>query len=114
MIPPLFYVVVGIFAAVSIFLIHRIARKQTTMTTSLETLTAQVAASTTVMGSALTLIAGFSAELAAAKGDPAKLDALDASLKASTDALAAAVLANTPAAPPAEVPAAAPTTPAAP
>ena len=63
---------------------------------ALDDLTAQVAANTTVIGSALTLIKGFSAQLAAAGTDPAKLAALQASLKTSDDALAAAVAANTP------------------
>lgn len=65
---------------------------------AIDDLTAQVAANTTVVGSALTLIQGFAAQLAAAGTDPAKLAALQAQLQASDDALAAAVVANTPAA----------------
>ena len=65
----------------------------------LTNLTAEVAANTSVTGSAIALIQGFGAQLAAAGTDQTKLDALQASLKASTDALAAAVAANTPAAP---------------
>ena len=68
---------------------------------AIDDLSAQVSANTTVVGSALTLIQGLAAQLAAAGTDPAKLAALQASLKASDDALAAAVAANTPAAPPA-------------
>lgn len=67
----------------------------------LTALTAQVAQNTSVIGSALTLIQGFAAQLAAAGTDPAKLADLTAQLKAQDDALAAAVAANTPAAPPA-------------
>lgn len=68
---------------------------------AIDDLTAQVAANTTVIGSALTLIQGLAAALAAAGTDPVKLAALQASLKQSDDDLAAAVAANTPAAPPA-------------
>jgi len=66
------------------------------MSAQLDALTEQVAANGTVIGSALTLIQGFAAQLAAAGTDPAKLAELAASLKASDDALAAAVIANTP------------------
>lgn len=64
----------------------------------LESLAAQVEQNNTVIGSALTLINGFAAQLAAAGTDPAKLQALQDSLKAQDDQLAAAVAANTPAA----------------
>lgn len=69
------------------------------MATDLTALQASVANNTTVVQSALTLIQGFSAALAAAGTDPAALAALKASLDASDTALAAAVAANTPAAP---------------
>jgi hypothetical protein len=91
-------------------------------------LTAQVAANTTVEGSALTLIQGFaasqaalSAQLAAAiaNNDPVALAAAQkaiddsvAALGTSDSALAAAIAANTPAAPAA--PAAPPAAPPAP
>ena len=65
----------------------------------MDQLIAQVAANTSVIGSALTLIQGLAAQLAAAGTDPAKLADLAAQLKASDDALAAAVAANTTAAP---------------
>ena len=68
---------------------------------ALDDLTAQVAANTTVEASAVTLIQGLAAQLAAAGTDPAKLASLQASLKTSADSLAAAITANTPAAPPA-------------
>lgn len=69
----------------------------------LTALTAQVALNTSVEGSALVLINGFAAQLAAAGTDPVALAALDQELATSATALAAAVSANTPvvAAPPA-------------
>jgi len=71
------------------------------MATKIEELTAQVTANSTVIGSALALIRGFSAQLdaaiaAARAGDDQALDQLSASLKSDDDALAAAVEANTP------------------
>lgn len=69
------------------------------MAKELDDLTAEVERNTTVEGSVLTLIQGFAAQLAAAGTDPKKLAALATTLKTSNDALAAAVLANTPAAP---------------
>jgi len=78
-----------------------------TMALSLEALEAEVARNTSVDGSAIVLIQGLVAkieELIAASGntvDPAALQALVDSLKGSSDGLAAAVAANTPAAPPA-------------
>jgi len=67
--------------------------------TDLTALTAQVAENTTVEASAVTLIQGLAAALAAAGTDPVALGALQTQLKTSSDALAAAVAANTPAAP---------------
>lgn len=66
----------------------------------LDTLTAQVKANTDAEGSAIVLINGFTARLdaAIAAGNPAALTQLSADLKSSSDALAAAVVANTPAA----------------
>jgi len=88
-------------------LVHSIVTKLDSLThkgdllmAAIDDLTAQVAANTTVIGSALTLIQGLAAQLAAAGTDPVKLAALQASLKQSDDDLAAAVAANTPAAPP--------------
>lgn len=79
---------------------------------ALDDLAAQVSANTEVESSALTLIQGIAAQLAAAKTDPAKLAALQQQLQASATALAAAVAANT--APPAPAPAPAPAPPPAP
>lgn len=71
------------------------------MANELADLKAKVAGNTTVIESALTLINGFKAALdaAIANGDPAALAALSAELGAEDDKLAAAVAANTPAAP---------------
>jgi hypothetical protein len=67
--------------------------------TDLTALQAEVARNTTVEKSALALIQGFAAQLAAAGTDPVALKALQDSLTASDDELAAAVAANTPAQP---------------
>jgi hypothetical protein len=69
------------------------------MSKQLDDLAAQVAATTAVEASALTLIKGLAAQLGDAGTDPAKLDELRTQLDASAQALAAAVAANTPAAP---------------
>lgn len=71
------------------------------MSAELDALTGQVAQNTTVEASAVTLIQGLAAQIAAAGTDPAKLTALTTSLNTSATALAAAIAANTPAAPPA-------------
>ncbi len=62
----------------------------------LDDLTAQVQANDDVEASAVILINGIAARIAAAGTDPAKLTALTTSLKTSADTLAAAVAANTP------------------
>lgn len=67
------------------------------MSTGIDNLTAQVKANEDVESSAVLLIQGIAAQIAAAGVDPAKLADLTASLKASADALSAAVVANTPA-----------------
>lgn len=66
---------------------------------AIDDLTAQITANEDVEDSALALINGFAARLAAAGVDPVKLKQLQDDLKAHADALAAAVAANTPAAP---------------
>mgnify|MGYP007044033604 FL=1 len=77
------------------------------MALSLDALAAAVAADVTVDQSAITLLGGLTAkidELIATSGntiDPAALQALVDQINASKDALAAAVVANTVAAPPA-------------
>jgi hypothetical protein len=69
------------------------------MSTQLDALTAQVTANESLENSAITLIQGIAAQLAAIKDDPAKIQALANSLKTSADSLSAAIIANTPAAP---------------
>ena len=65
----------------------------------LSKLTAATERETSVVTSAITLITGLAAEIAAAKNDPAEIDAIANKMNASADALAAAVAANTPAEP---------------
>lgn len=67
----------------------------------LSKLEAEVARDEQVNSSAAALIGALAAELEASKNDPAAIQALADRLKASQDSLAAAVAANTPAAPPA-------------
>ncbi len=57
-----------------------------------------VAAEDTVIDSAVTLIQGLAAQIAALAPTQAAIDALAADVKAKSDALAAAVAAGTPAA----------------
>ena len=80
-------------------LLHLVCKGISKMSIQLDNLTAQVAANTSVISSALTLIQGLAAQLASAGTDPVALQALYDSLAASDTALAAAVAANTPAAP---------------
>lgn len=72
---------------------------QELLMSALDDLQAAVAAESTVIDSAITLIQGIPALIAAAGVDQAKLDALKNDITAKSDALAAAVSANTPAAP---------------
>lgn len=70
---------------------------------AIDDLKAEVARNTTVEQSAVALMAGISAQLAAAiaSGDMTQVQAVADTLKANDDALAAAVAANTPAVAPA-------------
>jgi len=68
------------------------------MAIDLTQLTAEVERDNTVDQSAITLINGLATQLEAAKGDPVAVQALADKLRAQSDALAAAVTANTPAA----------------
>ena len=70
------------------------------MSQEMTDLQAAVAAEDTVIDSAVTLLNGISAQIADAAGDRAASLALSADVKAKSDALAAAVVANTPPAPP--------------
>lgn len=71
---------------------------ETQMAGELDALTAQVTANTDAEASAITLLNNLHALLLAAGTDPTKLAALAGTLKGSGDALAAAIVANTPAA----------------
>jgi uncharacterized alpha-E superfamily protein len=82
------------------WLLASILNKENQIMSALDDLTTQVAQNTSVEESAVTLINGLAAELQAAGTDPTKLAALQTSLAASAKDLAAAVAANTPAAPP--------------
>lgn len=70
-----------------------------TSASALAALQQQVQQNTTVEASAVTLIQGLAAQIAAAGTDPVALAALTSSLNASATSLAAAIAANTPAAP---------------
>jgi hypothetical protein len=72
--------------------------KQEAIMAAIDDLQAAVAAEDTVIDSAIALINGIPALIAAAGTDPAKLAALQADITAKSRALAAAVAANTPAA----------------
>lgn len=76
-----------------------ILTNQEKIMTALDDLQAAVAAEDTVIDSAITLIQGIPALIAAAGIDPAKLTALQNDITAKSTALASAVAANTPAAP---------------
>ena len=75
--------------------IHHLEKK---LSTELQDLTTQVAETKTVIDSAIVLIQGIKAALDAAGSNPAALKALRDSLDTSEQALAAAIVANTPAA----------------
>jgi hypothetical protein len=81
-----------------------LSQKVLIMASSLDDLTGQVAKTVGVEESAITLIQGFAAQLAAAGTDPVKLDALKTQLATSQSALAAAVAANSTPTPPAPAP----------
>jgi hypothetical protein len=63
----------------------------------LTALQAEVARNTDVDSSAITLLNGLAAQIEQLKTDPAALQALADSLRQSSDALSAAIVANTPA-----------------
>jgi hypothetical protein len=76
-----------------------VVNNQETMMAAIDDLQAAVAAEDTVIDSAIALIQGIPALIAAAGVDPAKLAALQSDITAKSSSLAAAVAANTPAAP---------------
>ena len=73
--------------------------KQEQMMTDLSVLTAEVERNTSVDESAIALLTGLAAQIEALKTDPVALQALADTMRGSSDELAAAVAANTPAAP---------------
>jgi hypothetical protein len=73
--------------------------KQETIMAAIDDLQAAVAAEDTVIDSAITLINGIPALIAAAGTDQVKLAALQADITAKSKSLADAVVAGTPAAP---------------
>lgn len=89
-------------------LVNIVVKGNRTMS-DIKNLESAVKADTDATNAALTLIKGIAAQLAAAQGDPAKVQALVDQLNANAAALSAAVAENTPAAPPAPAPAPAPT-----
>jgi chromosome segregation ATPase len=76
----------------------RIEGKLNIMSAELDQLQVDVKKTTDVEDSAILLLQGLSTQIAALKNDPAALQALSASLNSKADELAAAVVANTPAA----------------
>ncbi len=82
-------------------LLQAIQTKENLMSAELDALAVQVKANTDLEASAVSLIQGIAAQLTALKNDPAAITALSTQLASSASALAAAITANTPAAPPA-------------
>jgi hypothetical protein len=80
--------------------IKKVTKGEKIIMKELDDLEAQVTANDAVDKSAIELLQGLKALLDAAGTDPVKLKALSDSLGASNQALADAVVANTPAAPP--------------
>jgi hypothetical protein len=81
--------------------IDALATKEDAMSLEMDALQLAVTRNTTLDGSIIDLLAGIAAQLMATAGDKAAALALAADLNAKSDALAAAITANTPAAPPA-------------
>lgn len=71
------------------------------MATDLTPLKNEVAALTQVVPSVVALLNGFADRVEAEKEDPAEVQAIVDGIRAQADTLAAAVVAHTPAAPPA-------------
>jgi len=76
----------------------QLTRMEKNMSQELDALTVQVTKNTDTEASAVVLLKGLAEQIAALKTDPVKLQALSDNLKTSADALAEAVVANTPAA----------------
>lgn len=75
-----------------------ITNKETLVMADVTKIQADVAAQNTVVGSVVTLLQQLKTSLDAAGTDPAALAALSQQIEANTQALSAAVVANTPAA----------------
>lgn len=88
----------GIKLDEALHLLRAIKRQEEQMSVELDALTVQVTENTDVENSAILLLQGLAAQIAAIKDDPVKLAALATSLKASATALAEAITANTPSA----------------
>lgn len=82
-----------------LYALFRLIFKGDRIMAALDRLEADVAAETTVMQSAITLLQGLKAALDAAGTDPVKLAALADQMEANANSLAAAVAQNTPGAP---------------
>ncbi len=93
------YLVHDILDRLDIIIENQVKLKELLMGTKEEmtALTAQVQQNTDVENSAIVLIQGIAAQLASIANDPAAIRALAGQLKTSSDALAAAIVANTPA-----------------
>ena len=79
-------------------LLRQLVERSHIVSRELDALTAEVARNTTVDESAIVLLKGLADRIEELKGDPAALQALADELRAKNDALAAAVVAHTPAA----------------
>jgi alkylation response protein AidB-like acyl-CoA dehydrogenase len=101
-------VVLVALAALELVRNHRAERRrihqEQRITMTLAELKSQVEANVAAEASAVLLIKGLADKLASSANDPAAIAVLASQLKASADTLAAAVVANTPAAPAAEPP----------
>lgn len=80
-------------------LLVQLIERDKTMATDLTALTAAVTNETTVEASAVTLLQQLSSQLASVATDPVAVAALASQINAGATALAAAITANTPAAP---------------
>ncbi len=89
-----------------LLILAAITKKESRTMSDLSAITQAVAAETSVLAGVLTLLTELEAEVASMKPDQASIDALAVQITANKNAMAAAVLANTPAAIPAVPPAA--------
>jgi hypothetical protein len=78
--------------------LDNIIKEISKMSAQLDALSVQVAATTDAEASAVLLLKGLSDQIASLKADPVALQKLSDDLKSGSDNLAAAILANTPAA----------------